>query len=142
MRDDDRPLTDKVETLVSRFNDFTTVQLIYTDYTQQHINQLAPLKQQNLYRIIQELLTNVIRHSGAMQASVQFFCDGSTVDISVEDDGVGFDLSRGESGGIGIQTIYKRAALAAIEVRFDAAPSGTSVLLKTLLNDAHPNPTH
>ena len=147
VKDDDRPITCKVETLVSRFNDFATVQLTYTDYTQQGINQLAPLKQQNLYRIIQELLTNVIRHAGATQASVQFFSDGTTVDVSVEDDGPGFDIAASQTKGIGIQNIYKRAALAGISVQFDATPTGTSILLQTTLDDpvvtlSHANPNH
>lgn len=149
VKDDDRPLTDKVETLVSRFNDFAPVRLTYTDYTNRQINQLATLKQQNLYRIIQELLTNVIRHSGATQATVQFFSDGTTVDASVEDDGIGFDVAASQLKGIGIQTIYKRAALSGISVQFDAAPTGTTVLLQTTLNDpiltltdANPNHSH
>lgn len=145
VKDDDRPLTDKIETLVSRFNDFSPIQLTFTDYTRQQINQLPVLKQQNLYRIIQELLTNVIRHSGATQASVEFFCEGTTVDISVEDDGDGFDLSVSQTKGIGIQTIYKRAALSGITVQFDPAPTGTSILLQTALDTpvpSHANPNY
>ena len=139
VKDDDRPLTDKVETLVSRINDFSTIVISFADYTQQQIDQLPDLKQQNLYSIIQELLTNVIRHSQATQASVQFFSDDASIDVSVEDDGVGFDISIESTRGIGIQNIYKRAALSGIEVLFDAAPNGTSVLLKTPLYHADPN---
>ena len=142
VKDDDRSLTDKVETLVSRINDFSTIVISFADYTQQQINQLSDLKQQNLYSIVQELLTNVIRHSQATQASVQFFCDGTTVDVSVEDDGIGFVLPLKTGNGIGIQNIYKRAALSGIDVLFDAAPNGTSVLLKTSLSDADPNHPH
>ncbi|MBC7570690.1 MAG: hypothetical protein H7319_13265 [Spirosoma sp.] len=142
VKDDDRPLTDKVETLVSRINDFSTIVISFADYTQQQIDQLPDLKQQNMYSIIQELLTNVIRHSQATQASVQFFCDDTGIDVSVEDDGVGFDISTENTSGIGIQNIYKRAALSGIEVLFDAAPNGTSILLKTLLHDADPNHPH
>jgi signal transduction histidine kinase len=142
VKDDERPLSEKVDTLVSRFNDFASIQLSYIDYTYRQIDQLSPLKQQNMYSIIQELLTNVIRHSKATQAYVQFFCDGTTVDITVEDDGIGFDTSTEKSSGIGIQNIYKRAALSGIEVRFDAAPTGTTVLLKTPLNENDTNPHH
>ena len=145
VKDDDRPLTDKIETLVSRFNDFTPIHLTFADYTRQQINQLPTLKQQNLYRIIQELLTNVIRHSGATQASVEFFCEGTTVDVSVEDDGEGFDLSASQTKGIGIQTIYKRAVLSGITVQFDPAPTGTSILLQTTLDTpvaSHANPNY
>ena len=140
VKDDDRPLTDKVETLVGRINDFASIRMSVADYTHKQIDGLPDLKQQNLYSIIQELLTNIIRHSGATQASVQFFCDGTTVDVSVEDDGVGFDLATARANGIGIQNIYKRAALSAIEVRFDAAPTGTSIQLTTLLHDTDPHP--
>ena len=138
VQDDDRPLSSKIDGLVSRFNDFTTIQLTFMDYTQQQIDRLPPLTQQSLYRIIQELLTNVIRHSGATQASVQFFCEGEQIDISVEDDGAGFDLVGDATKGIGIQTIYKRAALSGIDVRFDPAPSGTTVLLQTTTSSRTP----
>ncbi len=140
VKDDERPLAEKIDTLVSRFNDFASIHLSFADYTHGHINELSALKQQNIYSIIQELLTNIIRHSQATQAHVQFFCDGTIIDISVEDDGIGFDWSALDTAtGIGIQTILKRAALSAIDVRFDPAPTGTTILLKTHLTDANPN---
>lgn len=143
VKDDERHLSEKVDTLVSRFNDFAPIQLTYADYTHGQIDRLSALKQQNMYSIIQELLTNIIRHSQATQAHVQFFCDGTTVDVSVEDDGIGFDwLAVRQATGIGINNIYKRAALSNIEVIFDPAPSGTTILLKTPLNDTNPNDSH
>ena len=143
VKDDERPLTEKVDTLVNRFNDFAVMPLTFADYTHKQIDILPALKQQHLYSIIQELMTNLVRHSQATQASVQFFCDGTTVDISVEDDGVGFARSSSErSGGIGIENIHKRAALANIEVRFDPAPTGTTVILTTLLHDPNPHHSH
>ena len=51
VKDDERPLTDKVDTLVSRFNDFAPVHLSFADYTHQQIDQLSGLKQQNMYSI-------------------------------------------------------------------------------------------
>lgn len=143
VKDDERPLSEKVDTLVSRFNDFAPIQLTYADYTHRQIDRLSALKQQNMYSIIQELLTNIIRHSQATQAHVQFFCDGITVDVSVEDDGIGFDWAAVSAAtGIGLQNIHKRAALSNIKVRFDPAPSGTTILLKTPLNDADSNDSH
>ena len=143
VKDDERPLSEKIDTLVSRFNDFAPIQLTYADYTHRQIDRLSVLKQQNMYSIIQELLTNIIRHSRATQAHVQFFCDGTTVDVSVEDDGIGFDWPAvSAASGIGLQNIHKRAALSNIELRFDSAPSGTTILLKTPLYDANPNDPH
>ncbi|MEZ0485257.1 ATP-binding protein [Fibrella aquatica] len=129
VKDDNRPLTEKMETLVNRFNDFSPVQFIFQDYTEKMANALPPLQQQSIYSILQELLTNTVRHSGASVAYVQFFCDEQTIEVAVEDDGVGFDLTTAQNTGIGMQNMFKRAALAQIRLRFDPVPSGTSVFL-------------
>ena len=100
VKDDDRPLTEKVETLVSRFNDFSLVKFIFQDYTEKAVDSLPRIQQQSIYGILQELLTNAVRHSGASVAYVQFFCDGQTMEIAVEDDGVGFDLTTNASGNL------------------------------------------
>jgi signal transduction histidine kinase len=43
------------------------------------------------YRIVQEALTNVARHSGAGAATVQAFADRHSLTIQIEDEGKGFD---------------------------------------------------
>ena len=139
VKDDDRPLTEKVETLVSRFNDFSPVRFVFQDYTEKRANCLPRIQQQSIYGIIQELLTNTVRHSGASVAYVQFFCDGQTIEVTVEDDGVGFDLTTAQSTGIGLQNMYKRAELARITLRFDPVPTGTSVFLSIPPDEPTPN---
>jgi signal transduction histidine kinase len=65
----------------------------------------------NLFRIVQELLTNAIKHSSAWNISVQLHWDSDTLTIIVEDDGSSY--SRVEvnpaSGGMGTTNIIKRA---------------------------------
>lgn len=139
VKDDDRPLTEKVETLVSRFNDFAPVRFVFQDYTDKAVNSLPRIQQQSIYGILQELLTNTVRHSGASVAYVQFFCDGPTIDIAVEDDGVGFDLTTARSNGIGLQNMYKRAELARVSLRFDPTPTGTSIFLSIPRDEPLPN---
>ena len=139
VKDDDRPLTEKVETLVSRFNDFSPVQFVFQDYTQEKANDLPRIQQQSIYGILQELLTNTVRHSGASVAYVQFFCDEQTIEVTVEDDGVGFDLTIAQNSGIGLQNMYKRAELARITLRFDPVPTGTSVFLSISRHEYVPN---
>ena len=146
VKDDDRPLIQKVETLVSRFNDFSGINFVFGDYTDQKIDQLPRIQQQSIYGIVQELLTNIIRHSGASEAFVQFFCDGQTIEVAVEDDGTGFDLTTAQSTGIGLQNMHKRAELGRISLRFDPTPTGTSVFLtvhhdETLPNDSDRRPS-
>lgn len=66
----------------------------------------------NLFRIVQELLTNAIKHSGAWNISVQLHWDDETLTIVVEDDGSGYsqpDEKTTAGGGMGTGNIIKRA---------------------------------
>ncbi len=66
----------------------------------------------NLFRIVQELLTNAIKHSSAWNISVQLHWDDDQLTIVVEDDGSTFnreDKIPSKSGGMGMNNIIKRA---------------------------------
>lgn len=52
---------------------------------------IPPIKAAAIYRIVQELVNNVIRHAQASKALVQLIREGDTLSITVEDDGQGFD---------------------------------------------------
>ena len=53
------------------------------------------------YRVVQEALTNTLKHGGGAQASVTVSYEPNEVVLSIEDDGVGDDGSRGELGELG-----------------------------------------
>lgn len=66
----------------------------------------------NLFRIVQELLTNAIKHSSAWNISVQLHWENDVVMLVVEDDGSSYnreDLGPPKSGGMGMNNIIKRA---------------------------------
>ncbi len=64
------------------------------------------------YRIAQESLTNVARHSGASRVDISLRAEEGTLLLSVEDDGRGFDPERlGESKGLGVIGMRERASL-------------------------------
>jgi signal transduction histidine kinase len=70
------------------------------------------------YRIVQEALTNVVRHAGAGNASVQLSYRNGNLTVQIDDDGHGVD---GETGpGNGIAGMRERAA--ALGGEFDAGP--------------------
>ncbi len=134
VKDDDRPLTKKVQTLVGRFNDFSDIRFVFKNHSGNRADQLTATEQQSVYHIMQELFTNIVRHSGASRVYVQFFGDDQTLEVSVEDDGVGFDLTTTREKGVGLQNMFKRAELAQITLHFDSTPTGTSVHM-TLHNE-------
>jgi signal transduction histidine kinase len=76
------------------------------------------------FRILQEALTNVIRHAGTGAATVRVVHDGEMLVLEVEDDGRG-PLSNGDAGhGTGIQGMRERAAALGGAVEAGPRPGG------------------
>jgi len=79
----------------------------------------------SLYRITQELVNNIIKHSGATQVSIQLFRNKQKLVLIIEDNGVGFDV-REKSDGIGLMNIKSRLNTIDGEVNYEPSPgSGT-----------------
>ncbi|MCH5719624.1 sensor histidine kinase [Niabella hibiscisoli] len=90
----------------------------------------------NIFRIIQELLTNIVKHANANEVSLQLIDHPDALVISVEDDGIGFD-TREVKTGIGITSLESRVQMLAGSLYMDSSPqNGTfvsvSVPLKSL----------
>ncbi|MGB3849631.1 MAG: ATP-binding protein [Tunicatimonas sp.] len=62
-----------------------------------------------IYRIIQELINNAVKHAQASEILVQYMRAEGTIHITVEDDGVGFEPSD-QSAGMGLTNIKNRVA--------------------------------
>lgn len=90
-----------------------------------------------LYRVVQEALTNVARHSGARHASVVLDLRPHQVSVIIEDDGQGF--APGQTPGhrsLGLAGMRERVALLAGSVQVESSPgSGTSVFIKIPLGE-------
>jgi two-component system, NarL family, sensor kinase len=83
----------------------------------------------SIYRIVQELVNNVIRHARATKALVQMIRKGDMLSIAVEDNGTGFDRSiLGQSGGVGYLNLRNRVAYLNGTIDIETSPgNGTSV---------------
>jgi NarL family two-component system sensor histidine kinase LiaS len=66
--------------------------------------------EQNFYRIMQEALANVARHSLANKAVVTLHYDNEQVALSIEDDGIGFDVENVNTG-MGLRSMRERAQM-------------------------------
>jgi signal transduction histidine kinase len=96
---------------------------------------LAPDLAANTYRIVQEALTNVVKHAGATSASVVVGRTDDRLTVVVEDDGAGFDPDGAPAGGMGLLGMRERASVlggslvvessggSGTTVRFEAGPS-------------------
>ena len=86
-----------------------------------------------VYRVAQEALTNVLRHSGARRCLIRLGWDGEELVLEVVDDGVGMPASLG-GGTIGIEGMRERAVLIGGQLSIGAGPNGgTAVALEVPL---------
>lgn len=93
--------------------------------------KLTPDAQLGVFRVAQECLTNVVRHSGARHAALELEPFGDGVRLRVSDDGVGIDAAGGTDGGSGVRGMRERALLLGAELQLRARrPRGTEVLLE------------
>src|ERR1700761_5349108 len=88
-----------------------------------------------LYRIAQEALRNVARHSGASSVEVELRAVGSKLELAVEDNGVGFDPIRKQARpSLGLAGMRQRLSLVEGELLIDSAPcGGTSIVARAPL---------
>ena len=88
----------------------------------------------HLFRIIQELVSNTIRHSGATEASIQFIPEGTELTVMYEDNGKGLvSGAREKSKGNGWHNIQTRLDLLHGEMEVDSGP-GRGVVISVRLS--------
>jgi signal transduction histidine kinase/ligand-binding sensor domain-containing protein len=92
--------------------------------------------EQALYRILQEAMANIARHSQASQAEVCVLYEAECVTLTVSDNGRGFDRSQ-KPKGMGLRSIRERAESVGGEALIKSAPgSGTRVEIRIMLKPA------
>ncbi len=69
-----------------------------------------PIIEVSMFRVVQELLNNVQKHAGGQNVFVTLMDHDDALVLTVEDDGIGFDL-REDSQGIGLKNIRSRVAM-------------------------------
>ena len=85
-----------------------------------------------VYRVCQEALSNVARHSAASSVSIDLFRDASAITLEIADNGKGFDTKRLESSTrLGVAGMRERARSFGGWVEIDSRPGkGTTVMLQ------------
>ncbi len=100
------------------------------------IDNLPPMPNElksTVFKIFQELLANIIKHSKATSVSVTISYEGKELILRVTDDGVGFNPSKAE-GGLGLKNIKERAQQVGGRIKIDSNPGkGTVSELKVAL---------
>jgi two-component system, NarL family, sensor kinase len=112
---------DKIDNRVIKIN-------LYTEGLQERLDSNTETV---LYRVIQECVNNVIKHSGADNLDISLIKDADGIAATVEDNGRGFDTTdKQKFEGIGLKNISSRVAYLKGTVDFDSSPGkGTLVAI-------------
>lgn len=101
--------------------------------------RLMRLTELILYRVVQEALTNVVRHASAAHVSVRLEQDDKAVRLSIRDDGAGFDVANtlnAQERSLGLLGMRERIELIGATLRLDSAPGkGTCLQVEVALNE-------
>ncbi len=92
--------------LLERTGTFATELTVDAD-----LEMLSPDKTIILYRIIQEILNNIIKHSKATKITIHIWENDTEGVLTITDNGVGFDSAEKEGKGLGLNNILNRARL-------------------------------
>lgn len=91
--------------------------------------RLPSTTESTLYRVIQELVQNIIKHAQATEMTIQLVRHEAEVTLLVEDNGVGFDpAALGPDAGIGLRNIESRVAYLGGSLQVDARPGRGAII--------------
>lgn len=88
-------------------------------------------KMMAVYRIVQEQLNNILKYASAKNIDIILAADKNEVNLTINDDGVGFDTSLARKG-IGITNIFRRAEVFNGQVYLESKPGSGCKLAITL----------
>jgi signal transduction histidine kinase len=85
-----------------------------------------------IYRVLQELINNIIKHAQANEVTIQLIRESNEFMLMVEDNGKGFDLEKTmQQQGIGLKNITSRVEYLNGQVNYDTAVGkGTTVIIE------------
>ena len=129
--------------LLWMFENFTSQSKIVVNF--QHVGisdrRFRAEIETNIYRIIQEALTNVARHAEVENVSVKIWCTPNIIGFKIEDNGKGFVLDQSEKGfmSIGLISMKDRAQSIGGNLIIDTFPrSGTSITVEIPISTITP----
>lgn len=134
---EDFGLTEVVKDLVDELNATSAVNFEFiTNLEEERLNVST---ETSFYKIIQESITNIIKHAQAQSVSIQLIKLPSSIQLIIEDDGQGFDMDNinFNSSGFGLASMKNRASALSGEFILDSFPGkGTSLILNVPLGNS------
>ena len=113
-----------VEDIVTQLEQTHGLQVFATiDFDDQRVNEVQA---HMIYRILQEGINNIVRHSNATEVVIQLMEYDDHLHLLIEDDGDGFDIEK-QASGLGLQSIRSRVAFLNGDLDINSNKEGTSM---------------
>ncbi|AXT19352.1 hypothetical protein D7030_12950 [Flavobacteriaceae bacterium AU392] len=119
-----------VQQMAKKVSASNKIQIDVVDHSLEH--RLENSLELTIFRIIQELITNVIKHAEATETTIHLTNHNSTLNIMVEDNGKGFNPSQitKSKKGMGISSIDKRVEHLEGTLTIESEPNkGTTIII-------------
>ena len=125
-----KPILELFVDLLDTFQNKTNIKIEFNIYPNNALDSLKTVKKIHLYRILQEVLTNIEKHAVAKQVVITVTKNQNKLTLIIEDDGKGFNLK--EAGaGIGISNIKERVELIKGQLTIDTnIGNGTTIIIE------------
>jgi two-component system, sensor histidine kinase LadS len=121
-------LTQAIRAVIKRASENSAIQ--FESGVDEMEGALNPDSEIHVYRIVQECLNNVIKHSGATEARVEVKRQPAFVSIQVWDNGRGFEASQASAAGFGLSSISERAHILGGQFTAESQPGrGTQLTI-------------
>jgi NarL family two-component system sensor histidine kinase LiaS len=111
-----------VQSLKESLDDWSRVNDIESEVRTKGEFPLSLEIEQALFRVSQEALSNIARHSQASQVGVELVVENDQVVMNISDDGIGFDIAAVEGKGVGLQSMRERVEAWGGNLRVESIP--------------------
>ncbi len=123
-------LSEVIHDLAEKFNDPNHRRIQFDCFPEQEVNEVFDGVKTEVYRIVQECLNNIVKHSGATEVHIGLLKEDDELHVLIEDNGKGFDVKR-VNKGIGIKNIEERIKLLSGTIAIDSKLGrGTAINLR------------
>ena len=122
-------IKDTIDNYLRRMFPNLKIGICFQCYPEKEISQLSYIKKIYIYRIIQELATNIQKHAFATNVNIHLIGRQNQITIMAEDNGIGFDEKK-ITEGIGISNIKRRVTLYDGKMKIDSKTgNGTTIII-------------
>lgn len=128
-------LTKAIKSILNQVGDLTEIH--FTDSIENIDNIFNKENEINIYRIVQECINNILKHSSASEAEIKIYTSDNKLIITIFDNGKGFDIkiSSNNPKGFGMSSISKRINILKGDLNIRSGKSGTNVAIRIPLNN-------